>query len=38
MAERHAPPMVRLDAPVVNRQFEIEFLDPSVEAFSFTFG
>jgi hypothetical protein len=25
-------------APIIDRQFEIEFLDSGVEAFSFTFG
>jgi thiol-disulfide isomerase/thioredoxin len=30
--------LVRQSAPIVDRQFEIEFLDPGAEAFSFTFG
>jgi thiol-disulfide isomerase/thioredoxin len=30
--------LIRQPKPVVDRQFEIEFLDPGVEAFSFTFG
>ena len=30
--------LVRQPAPVAERQFEIEFLDPGVEAFAFTFG
>jgi hypothetical protein len=30
--------LVRQPKPIVDRQFEIEFLDPGVEAFSFTFG
>ena len=30
--------MVRQRAPISDRQFEIEFLDSGVEAFSFTFG
>jgi len=30
--------LVRQQAPIVDRQFEIEFLDPGAEAFSFTFG
>ena len=30
--------LVRQHAPISNRRFEIEFLDSSVEAFSFTFG
>jgi thiol-disulfide isomerase/thioredoxin len=30
--------LIRQSQPIVDRQFEIEFLDPGVEAFSFTFG
>jgi len=30
--------LVRQHAPISDRRFEIEFLDPGVEAFSFTFG
>ena len=30
--------LIRQPAPVVDRQFEIEFLDSGVQAFSFTFG
>jgi hypothetical protein len=30
--------LIRLAAPIVDRQFEIEFLDPGIEAFVFTFG
>jgi thiol-disulfide isomerase/thioredoxin len=30
--------LIRQPRPIVDRQFEIEFLDPGVEAFSFTFG
>jgi thiol-disulfide isomerase/thioredoxin len=30
--------LIRQSKPIVDRQFEIEFLDPGVEAFSFTFG
>ncbi len=30
--------LIRQPAPILDRQFEIEFLDPGVEAFSFTFG
>jgi thiol-disulfide isomerase/thioredoxin len=30
--------LVRQPTPVMDRQFEIEFLDPGAEAFSFTFG
>jgi thiol-disulfide isomerase/thioredoxin len=30
--------LIRQPGPVADRQFEIEFLDPGVEAFAFTFG
>lgn len=30
--------LVRLKGPITEHEFEIEFLDPGVEAFSFTFG
>jgi thiol-disulfide isomerase/thioredoxin len=30
--------LIRQPKPVVDRQFEIEFLDPGIEAFVFTFG
>ena len=30
--------LIRQPHPIVERQFEIEFLDPSVETFAFTFG
>ena len=30
--------LIRQPKPIVDRQFEIEFLDPSVDAFAFTFG
>jgi thiol-disulfide isomerase/thioredoxin len=30
--------LIRQTAPIVDRQFEIEFLDAGVQAFSFTFG
>ncbi|MEP6539295.1 MAG: thioredoxin family protein [Bryobacteraceae bacterium] len=30
--------LIRQPVPIADRQFEIEFLDPGVEAFSFTFG
>ena len=30
--------LIRQPQPIADRQFEIEFLDPSVEGFSFTFG
>jgi len=30
--------LIRQQQPIADRQFEIEFLDPGVEAFAFTFG
>jgi hypothetical protein len=30
--------LIRQSAPIADRQFEIEFLDPGAEAFAFTFG
>ena len=30
--------LIRQPKPIVDRQFEIEFLDPAVEAYDFTFG
>jgi thiol-disulfide isomerase/thioredoxin len=30
--------LIRQSKPIIDRQFEIEFLEPSVEAFDFTFG
>lgn len=30
--------LIRQPEPIAERQFEIEFLDPGVQAFSFTFG
>jgi hypothetical protein len=30
--------LIRQSQPIVNRQFQIEFLDPGVEAYDFTFG
>jgi Thioredoxin like C-terminal domain len=30
--------LIRQPKPIVDRQFDIEFLDSGVEAFSFTFG
>lgn len=30
--------LIRQAKPIVDRKFEIELLDPGVEAFSFTFG
>ena len=30
--------LIRQSGPMADRQFEIEFLDPGVEVFVFTFG
>ena len=30
--------LIRQPKPIADRQFEIEFLDPVVQAFAFTFG
>jgi len=30
--------LIRQAKPIGDRQFEIEFLDPGIEVFSFTFG
>ena len=30
--------LIRVKGPVSEKEFVIEFLDPSVDAFSFTFG
>jgi hypothetical protein len=30
--------LIRHPKPIVDRQLEIEFLDPGIEAFAFTFG
>ena len=30
--------LIRQREPIVDRQFEIEFLEPGIEAFAFTFG
>jgi hypothetical protein len=30
--------LIRQPKPITDRQFEIEFIDPSIEAFAFTFG
>jgi thiol-disulfide isomerase/thioredoxin len=38
VAEPRLYQLIRQPDPIVDRQFEIEFLDPGVEAFSFTFG
>jgi hypothetical protein len=38
IAEQRLYQLVRQSAPIGDRLFEIEFLDPGVEAFAFTFG
>ena len=35
---RIVPALIRAAEPIADRQFEIEFFGPGVEAFSFTFG
>jgi hypothetical protein len=37
-AEQRTYQLIRQRAPIQDRQFEIEFLDPGVEAYAFTFG
>jgi thiol-disulfide isomerase/thioredoxin len=37
-AEQRLYQLIRQPKPIADRQFEIEFLDPGVEVFSFTFG
>lgn len=38
LTEQRLYQLIRQSKPIVDRQFEIEFLDPGVEAFAFTFG
>jgi thiol-disulfide isomerase/thioredoxin len=38
VTEQRLYQLIRQPAPITDRQFEIEFLDPGVEAFAFTFG
>jgi thiol-disulfide isomerase/thioredoxin len=38
VSEQRLYQLIRQPYPIVDRQFEIEFLDPGVEAYSFTFG
>ena len=38
VSEQRLYQLIRQQKPIADRQFEIEFLDPGVEAFSFTFG
>jgi thiol-disulfide isomerase/thioredoxin len=37
-SEQRLYQLIRQPKPIADRQFEIEFLDPGVEAFAFTFG
>ena len=38
VSEQRLYQLIRQPNPIADRQFEIEFLDPGVEAFAFTFG
>ena len=38
VTEQRLHQLIRQPKPIVDRRFEIEFLDPGVEAFAFTFG
>ena len=38
VSEQRLYQLIRQPKPIADRQFEIEFLDPGVEAFAFTFG
>jgi hypothetical protein len=38
VSEQRLYQLIRQPKPILDRQFEIEFLDPGVEAFAFTFG
>ena len=38
VSEQRLYQLIRQPMPIADRQFEIEFLDPGVEAFAFTFG
>ena len=38
IAEQRLYQLIRQPKPIIDRLFEIEFLDPGAEAFSFTFG
>ena len=37
-SEQRLYQLIRQPGPIVDRRFEIEFLDPGIEAFAFTFG
>jgi hypothetical protein len=38
VSEQRLYQLIRQQGPIADRQFEIEFLAPNVEAFAFTFG
>jgi len=38
VTEQRVYQLIRQPKPIADRQFEIEFFDPGVETFSFTFG
>jgi hypothetical protein len=38
VSEQRLYQLIRHASPIIDRQFEIEFLDPGVEAYAFTFG
>ena len=38
IVEQRLYQLIRQTEPIVDRQFDIEFLDPGAEAFVFTFG
>jgi hypothetical protein len=38
LSEQRLYQLIRQPQPIADRLFEIEFLDPGVEAYSFTFG
>ena len=38
VTEQRLYQLIRQPGPIADRHFEIEFLDPGVEAFAFTFG
>jgi hypothetical protein len=38
VAEQRLYQLIRQPGPIADHQFEIEFLEPGVEAFCFTFG
>ena len=38
VTEQRLYQLIRQQKPIADREFEIEFLEPGVEAFAFTFG